>query len=196
MQEGVTIDHPSRDRTRERILEVALQLIADHGFAATSTRAISEQLGFTKAALYYHFHTKDDLLEALVAPALEGLQGLLDRAGTTTSRTSSPASRRQLVAAYVDLVAHHEELIRVLTDDPSARHSAVFQSARGLFERFVQLLSGTDDPGAEQRTRVRAAIGAVHAAVVRAQAGDDRAVVRSAAVAAACGALGIHPREG
>ena len=47
----MALQHPTRDETRDRILEVTLQLIADHGFAATSTREISERLGFTKAAL-------------------------------------------------------------------------------------------------------------------------------------------------
>lgn len=192
MQANVTIDHLARDRTRDRILEVALQLIADRGFAATSTREISESLGFTKAALYYHFRTKDDLLEALLAPALASLQDLLDGA----TRGPSRAARRQVIAKYVDLVISHEDLIRVLANDPSARRCPVFKSAHGLFERFAQILSGTDNPGTAERTRVRAAIGAVHAAVVRAQPGEDRAVVRCAAVAAACGALGLYSREG
>ena len=192
MQGNVTIDHLARDRTRDRILEVALQLIADHGFAATSTREISERLGFTKAALYYHFRTKDDLLEALLAPALASLQDLLDGTAPGPSR----AARRQVIAKYVDLVASHEDLIRVLANDPSARRCPVFKSAHDLFERFARLLSGTDNPGTAERTRVRAAIGAVHAAIVRAQPGEDRAVVRSTAVAAACGALGLYSREG
>ena len=83
--------------------------MATQGFSATSTREMSERLGFTKAALYYHFHTKDDLLGALVAPILDGLAELTD---------SVPAGvgvngRRQLLAGYVDLVAAHEKLIRV-----------------------------------------------------------------------------------
>ena len=47
---GVTHAHAG-DQTRARILDVALELIADRGFAATSTREIAERLGVTKAAL-------------------------------------------------------------------------------------------------------------------------------------------------
>jgi AcrR family transcriptional regulator len=51
--------------TRERILNAALDLFVEHGFDATSLRQIADQLGITKAALYYHFASKDDILMAL-----------------------------------------------------------------------------------------------------------------------------------
>src|SRR5271154_5711535 len=51
--------------TRERILDVALDLFIEKGFDKTSLREIAEKLGFSKAALYYHFASKDDILLAL-----------------------------------------------------------------------------------------------------------------------------------
>jgi AcrR family transcriptional regulator len=51
--------------TRERILDVALDLFIAQGFDGTSLRQIAAQLGVTKAALYYHFTSKDDILMAL-----------------------------------------------------------------------------------------------------------------------------------
>lgn len=54
------------DNTRERILEVALGLFVDHGYDKTSLREIAEAIGVSKAALYYHFRTKEDILLALV----------------------------------------------------------------------------------------------------------------------------------
>jgi AcrR family transcriptional regulator len=51
--------------TRERILDVALELFIEKGYDKTSLREIAEQLGFTKAALYYHFANKEDILMAL-----------------------------------------------------------------------------------------------------------------------------------
>ena len=57
-------DAPTKD-TRERILDVALDLFIEQGFDGTSLRQIAERLGVTKAALYYHFESKDDILLAL-----------------------------------------------------------------------------------------------------------------------------------
>lgn len=51
--------------TRERILEVALDLFIDQGYDKTSLREIAGRLGLTKAALYYHFPSKQDILMAL-----------------------------------------------------------------------------------------------------------------------------------
>ena len=51
--------------TRDRILDVALDLFIEKGYDGTSLREIAERLGFTKAALYYHFEAKEDILMAL-----------------------------------------------------------------------------------------------------------------------------------
>jgi AcrR family transcriptional regulator len=51
--------------TRERILEVALDLFNEQGYDKTSLREIAERLDFTKAALYYHFERKQDILVEL-----------------------------------------------------------------------------------------------------------------------------------
>lgn len=180
-----------REDTRARILDVALELIADQGFAATSTREISERLGFTKAALYYHFRTKDELLAAIVEPARRDLAALVE---DEVARPSA-AARRRVIEGYVALVAAHSGLIRVLADDPSIRRSGVLDDARPRYERLTQLLAGTETPDTAQRARVRAAMGAVHAALLRADPEDDVGTVRATAVAAACGALGLpQPR--
>src|SRR5262245_55171073 len=63
--------------TRERILEVAADLFIEKGYDATSLREIAEQVGVTKAALYYHFTNKPDILRALAAPAMEATQTVL-----------------------------------------------------------------------------------------------------------------------
>ena len=61
---GITDDATHVD-TRQRILDVALDLFTEQGYDGTSLRQIAERLGVTKAALYYHFESKDDILLAL-----------------------------------------------------------------------------------------------------------------------------------
>lgn len=51
--------------TRERILDVALDLFIRKTYAETSLREIAAEMGFSKAALYYHFESKQDILLAL-----------------------------------------------------------------------------------------------------------------------------------
>ena len=62
-------DEPSHGQagasTRERILDVALDLFTDQGFDGTSMREIAERLHITKPSIYYHFASKDEILMAL-----------------------------------------------------------------------------------------------------------------------------------
>ena len=51
---------------RAHIQRVALELFIEEGYDKTSLREIAEQLGVTKAALYYHFTTKDDIVNSLI----------------------------------------------------------------------------------------------------------------------------------
>ncbi len=57
--------HPDERDTRERILDVALDLFIEQGYDKTTLRQIAEPLGFTQAAIYYHFAAKEDILVAL-----------------------------------------------------------------------------------------------------------------------------------
>ena len=50
---------PRRD-TRAQAQKVALELFAEQGYEKTSLREIAERLGVTKAALYYHFKSKEE----------------------------------------------------------------------------------------------------------------------------------------
>ena len=52
-------------QTRERLLDAAEQLFAEHGAAATSLRAVTNGAGANPAAVHYHFGSKEDLLLAV-----------------------------------------------------------------------------------------------------------------------------------
>lgn len=54
----------SGDHTRDRIVKAANALFYRHGIRAVSVDAIAEKAGITKKSLYYHFRSKDDLVEA------------------------------------------------------------------------------------------------------------------------------------
>lgn len=195
------VDHAahSGEETRARILHVALELIADNGFAGTTTREIAERLGFTKAALYYHFHTKDELLEAILEPVLDEVETLVRAARDAARGGGRSCAPRRLLEGYVALVATHADLIRVLYNDPSVKQCSALLAVVPLFEAMVPLLADCDEPGTVERTRVRAALGAVHSAILHARPGDDADDVRQTAIESACGALGLataaRPRQ-
>lgn len=51
--------------TRDRVLDVALDLFIEQGYDKTSMREVAERMGFSKAALYYHFPSKSEMLVSL-----------------------------------------------------------------------------------------------------------------------------------
>lgn len=52
--------------TKERILDIALELFAQNGYLGTSMSDIAKQLGFTKAAMYKHYTSKQEILDQIV----------------------------------------------------------------------------------------------------------------------------------
>ena len=64
---------PQGDRSaaKQRIAEVAANLFAERGFAGTSVRDICKAAGVSAPTLYYHFGSKDGLVEAIVFETLE-----------------------------------------------------------------------------------------------------------------------------
>ena len=91
-------------RTRERILEVALALFAEHGYDATSMRTIAEHLGITKAALYYHFDTKADIVRAMLA---ETERRVAELAAWAREQPRTPELSRQVLARWSDIMQAH-----------------------------------------------------------------------------------------
>jgi AcrR family transcriptional regulator len=90
--------------TRERILDAALTLFADKGYEATSMREISEQLGITKAALYYHFDSKADIVRAMLADTERRVTELV---AWTREQPGTPEVRREVLTRWSDIMQAH-----------------------------------------------------------------------------------------
>lgn len=73
--------------TRERIQAVALELFTEQGYEKTSLREIAERLGVTKAALYYHFKSKDEIVNSFVDDRLRRMDELIEWARASPPRS-------------------------------------------------------------------------------------------------------------
>jgi AcrR family transcriptional regulator len=174
--------------TRTRIQDVALALFATRGYDATSLQEIATALNVTKAALYYHFPSKAELLHSLADPFLEGERTLL--AGYTDGPLDERA-RRELTGALIDLLLAHRPVVAWLTRDLSAlAQPAIGERVEANTERLQRLLAGSDQSVAGQ-VRAAAAVGALTrpVAVLNDVHLSD---LRGTIVAAALGALGME----
>jgi len=150
---------PAAD-TRQRILDIATDLFREHGYAGTSIRDIAEGLGMTKAALYYHFTCKDDVLDALVAPTIKAIEGFIDHAEKTPG--TDPA---ELLRQFVTVLARNAPSLTTTLGDP-----VVLRTEAGRFRllekqiRLVMLIAGPD-ADETRLLRAHAALGSIRAAL-------------------------------
>jgi AcrR family transcriptional regulator len=150
---GAGHPEPEPTPTRDRILDTALQLFTEKGFDATSLQAIADRLGFTKAAIYYHFRSKEDILMALHMRmhqfGAEGLEQLGHGAVTLDTWESLLSSLLDEMMAQRPLFLMHERnqavLERLHREDHDAQHE-------DLQVRLRRILS---DPSIALRDRVR-----------------------------------------
>src|SRR5512147_1727568 len=70
--------HPPDHAVRERLLEVATQLFARRGYAATTTREIVAAASVTKPVLYYYFQSKEGLYLELIQRAFKEFENVVD----------------------------------------------------------------------------------------------------------------------
>lgn len=133
---------------REGILDVARRIFCARGYERTPLRVVSEALGVTKAAVYYHFKAKEDLLVAIVGPVLDRIDELIDSAGTRLESTE----RRAFLARYVDELRHHADVAGLLRLDPAVREHRVGQRFALQHTRMHALLGVEDSVAAGIRT--------------------------------------------
>lgn len=130
--------------TRARLLEAAVRLITHHGFAGTSLQMIADELGFTKAAIYYHFRTREQLLSAVVEPFLTRMREVIEDA--ELQRTAA-ARADQMVCGYAELAVRNRALVSALANDPSVNEALRNRPEwDGVINRQMALLADVD-PG-------------------------------------------------
>jgi AcrR family transcriptional regulator len=163
-----------RGSTRERILDIALELFNEKGYDNTSLREIAERLGTTKAALYYHFARKQDILlelhlrlHALGREAFQRLEELTDGQARADAW---PGLLDHLIEQIVDnpeLFLFHQRNHRALEQiQDDERHQAENED---IEQQMRSLLSDQQIPLAQ---RVRMACSAGAAIVVLMGAGE------------------------
>lgn len=103
-----------RSSARERVLEAAVNLFAEHGVHGTSLQMIADRLEVGKASVYYQFRTKDEIVLAVVRPIFDDLA----RVVTIASALSSPEAQRDAtLSGVVELCVRHRNIAALFHGD-------------------------------------------------------------------------------
>ena len=160
---GAVVVRMPEGKTRQRVLEVAQQLFATHGYDRTSLREIAAHLGVSKAALYYHFPAKEDILLALAGDLIDEVAAMTSQA--EQAHDLSPAAREQLLVGLIDLLfAHRGTAELLLTEGQALAHTDIGERAHRALARAQQLLL-PEHPRVEDRVRGAAALGVAQSAL-------------------------------
>ncbi|WP_433500751.1 TetR/AcrR family transcriptional regulator [Sphaerimonospora sp. CA-214678] len=148
--------------TRTRIQDVAIRLFTEQGYEATSLREIAEALGVTKAALYYHFKSKEDIIASLIEDHAQALDELID---WTRRQPATPQTRQEVIRRYAAKMTdgRHHEVMRLMQRNQAALHGMRKpELIRKRMQELIDVLSAPDDPLAI-RLRRSMALFALHA---------------------------------
>lgn len=150
---GGTMDGTKQQRrgnTRQRIQDVALELFAEQGYEKTSLREIAERLDVSKAALYYHFKTKEEIIVSLFEDLTKPILDLIEW-GRRQPHTLE--TKQEIIRRYSQALAGAEPLFRFMQENQATvrelRIGDTFKDRmRGLRDILI-------DPEAELVDQVR-----------------------------------------
>jgi AcrR family transcriptional regulator len=143
----------SRSDTREKIRLIALELFAEQGYDKTSLREIAEHLGVTKAALYYHFKSKEDIVTSLFEDVRQEVEDII---AWGELQPPTRATRQEIIRRYAAMTRGDQgtALIRFMQDNRAAVDE--IKAAGRMRERFLRLAQLVTDPEGTLPDQLRA----------------------------------------
>jgi AcrR family transcriptional regulator len=128
---------------RDDLLAVAASLFAKKGYAATSTRQLTEALGTTTGGFYYHFDTKEDVLFEICEQALSRIS---EAVAPAIRSEEDPADRlASLIAAHANAMLSDQNLHKTMLTELrglTGENYAAIRAARAAYARQIEELIG------------------------------------------------------
>jgi len=138
--------------TRKHIVEASMHLFSERGYARTTVRDIARQAGISDAAIYYHFDSKGDVLDALIDADLD------QPADVTPAPQRQPAPGVILYERLVHttrLIERNLELLTIILREALAENPHAVRRYRRLMDGWerslVRMLE--ESLGTDQRSR-------------------------------------------
>jgi len=125
------------------------------GFVGTSIADLASALGVSKAAIYYHYRSKDALLHHLVDPLLDAIDVCIG------DHNQPRRTAQQLLGAYLAvLLAHRQVVPLIATDVAVLNHPSIGPRLHAQNQQLQSLLVAPNTDVAA-RLRAEAALGAI-----------------------------------
>jgi AcrR family transcriptional regulator len=120
--------------TRQQILDASLRLFSERGFARTTVRDIARQAGITDAAIYYHFDSKRELLEALVEE--RGFLTSLENLAQVEPHLPISEMLLWMAAGAVNIMDENRDFLRLIIMEGLGGDDAALEQYSRLLRRY------------------------------------------------------------
>jgi AcrR family transcriptional regulator len=150
-------------QTRERILDVAQDLFTRQGYDKTSLRDIAERLEITKAALYYYFQRKEDILIALHLRLHTIGETVIAELEAAPDGAARVAIWPRLANEIIDFMVDNRELLLLHSRNRNAFAALQLRELEGdrdVEARFARILA-SPTIALRERVRMAAMIGVI-----------------------------------
>lgn len=163
--------------TRDQILEAAVEVFAQHGYAHGTTNRIAERADISIGSLYQYYPNKDAILIELAGRHLDaGVAATADRLKAGAIASVEDAIR-DIVVATIDNHRQDPEFLRVLIEQAPRTHqlmAKVAERQQESVQAMKKLLAGqhevvVDDKDAAARLVVLTIESVVHQAMAAPQ---------------------------
>ena len=144
------------DITRKRILDVAEDLFSEKGFDGTGMEEIAQKTSINKATIYYHFKSKNDIIEALFNSIVIDLNEKLKSSDITSETGKIQEDMTVKVGEEIKFIESKKKIISIMVmeslkngennnilfrcaemiiNDEMKMHGMKFKSKKDLFEK-------------------------------------------------------------
>jgi AcrR family transcriptional regulator len=156
-------DGPAPTAAQGRVIAAALDVFARNGVGGTSLQMIADEIGVTKAAIYFQYRTKGEIV---LAAAEAELARVTDVIRAAEAESSPKRAREAALSGIVDLaVARRRSAGTILSDPVIGRLFAEHRGFRDVMHRLRNLLFG-EESGPEARLRTAILVAAISGAVM------------------------------
>ncbi len=151
---------------RTKILETATRLFATHGYDSTSLSHVAKAASVSKALIFWHFETKENLFKAVLSRTIEPYSLDID----DLEGLSEPEQLRRLIDLYYEFVTENVFSVRFFLSlflrDEDKRQDSLFGKILELYRLYQQLLTDVIARGQERGTISKDVNPALHAALI------------------------------
>ena len=150
---------PGPRNRRDVLLRAALDGFTQRGYDGTTVAELAGATGMSKAAVSYHFPTKNDLLHAVVDPLLDDLDALIER---HPQAPAWPDGVRALLDDCLTTLTAHSQVAAWLDSDTAVlNHPQVGARLHRNNERMCRAITGSSANGTAAAAWAMAALGSL-----------------------------------